>query len=615
MDGLSVSEPTGGLAVPAAADSLAVPAAVQQTPAVQDLRARMQAYADAQRAKGLLVEEIPIYGPDGGDKYQALADAGTPVENLFRVGYQFNTNKGNPAKVKGNQSGIVWMDPYAGGNQQFRLVNQKGKDRVAYEGTGLDALTQIHDLAVGLSDKGGKKAHWKVEAYNPQTQGWAQQADDDPAKSNILGLIADIGLPVLGTLLALPTGGLSLGATLAGSLGSAAAAGALGAAGGSALSGIVQGKSIGKILGNAALSGGLSFAGGSLLDGVGGSLGRGASSVAQGAASSTGGALASEAAKQAAAQGFNGITVLGSRGLSALGSLGAGIGAGASGLVNGVSQMASGSGAGNHGGVDPVTGDIVVNAPPAGTNWWENTLPIVGAGGAVVGAGSALGGAAGAGNELAKEGSQNSGGVDDATSKAVKAAQNNGMSASDIANYLKLGSLGVGLLGGLFEKPGGGSAGTMPGGLGSLAPVFSKALPAPTMGNRQPRQMPAQDWTKAAMRPEQSFFTDIPQTYVPPLPGVRDQMWDKYAEGGDVDLAVRGAGDGRSDSVPALVSDGEYVVDAETVALLGNGSSKAGARVLDDMRVNIRKHKGKALAAGKFSNAAKRPEQYLRGGE
>lgn len=589
MDGLSVSEPTGGLAVPAAADSLAVPAAVQQTPAVQDLRARMQAYADAQRAKGLLVEEIPIYGPDGGDKYQALADAGTPVENLFRVGYQFNTNKGNAAKVRGNDSGIVWMDPYAGGNQQFRLVNQKGKDRVAYEGTGLDALTQIHDLAVGLSDKGGKKAHWKVEAYNPQTQGWAQQADDDPAK-NVLGKIADFALPLAGALLMPVTGGLS-GAMAAG----------LGAAGGSALSGIAQGKSIGKILGNAALSGGLSFAGGSLLGGLGAG-GSGASgavgSTAGNAAGSVGGNLAGNLASNVA---DDLITVVGSRGLSALGSLGAGIGAGASGLVNGVSQMASGAGAGNHGGVDPATGDIVVNAPTAGTNWWENTLPIVGAGGAVVGAGSALGGAAGAGNEAAKT--------------AIENAQSNGMSASDIANYLRLGSLGVGLLGSLFEGGSGGSAGKMPGGLGSLAPVFSKALPAPTMGNRQPRQMPAQDWTKAAMRPEQSFFTDIPQTYVPPLPGVRDQMWDKYAEGGDVDLAVRGAGDGRSDSVPALVSDGEYVVDAETVALLGNGSSKAGARVLDDMRVNIRKHKGKALAAGKFSNAAKRPEQYLRGGK
>lgn len=591
MDGLSVSEPTGGLAVPAATDSLAVPAATQMSPAAQDLRVRMQAYADAQRAKGLMVEEVPTYGPDGVDKYQALVDAGMPVESLFRLGYQFNTNKGNPAKVKGNQSGIVWMDPYAGGNQQFRLVNQKGKDTVAYEGTGLDALTQIHDLAVGLSDKGGKKAHWKVEAYNPQTQGWAQQADDDPAK-NVLGKIADFALPLAGALLMPVTGGLS-GALAAG----------LGAAGGSALSGIAQGKSIGKILGNAALSGGLSFAGGSLLNGVGGSLGRGASSIAQGAASSTGGAVASEAAKQAVAQGFNGITVLGSRGLSALGSLGAGIGSAAASLPGVVNAFANGSVGASHGGPPETVGteNITVTAPTAGTNWWENTLPIVGAGGAVVGAGSALGGAAGAGNEAAKT--------------AIENAQKNGMSASDIANYLKLGSLGVGLLGSLFEKPGGGSAGNMPGGLGSLAPVFGKALPTPTMGNRQPRQMPAQDWAKAAMRPEQSFFTDIPQTYVPPLPGVRDQMWDKYAEGGDVDLAVRGAGDGRSDSVPALVSDGEYVVDAETVALLGNGSSKAGARVLDDMRVNIRKHKGKALAAGKFSNAAKRPEQYLRGGK
>jgi hypothetical protein len=80
-------------------------------------------------------------------------------------------------------------------------------------------------------------------------------------------------------------------------------------------------------------------------------------------------------------------------------------------------------------------------------------------------------------------------------------------------------------------------------------------------------------------------------------------------------FAVRGPGSGRSDEIPALLSDGEYVIDAETVALLGDGSSEKGAKRFDDLRVNIRKHKGRNLAKGKFSANAKRPERYLSGGQ
>jgi hypothetical protein len=78
--------------------------------------------------------------------------------------------------------------------------------------------------------------------------------------------------------------------------------------------------------------------------------------------------------------------------------------------------------------------------------------------------------------------------------------------------------------------------------------------------------------------------------------------------------AVNGPGTGRSDEIPALLSDGEYVIDAETVAMLGDGSSAAGAKRLDDLRVKIRKHKGRNLAKGRFSDNAKRPEKYLSGG-
>ena len=76
---------------------------------------------------------------------------------------------------------------------------------------------------------------------------------------------------------------------------------------------------------------------------------------------------------------------------------------------------------------------------------------------------------------------------------------------------------------------------------------------------------------------------------------------------------VRGGGTGRSDEIDAKLSDGEYVIDAETVAMLGDGSSKAGAKRLDEMRAAIRSHKGRNLSRGKISPNAKSPLSYLKG--
>lgn len=85
-----------------------------------------------------------------------------------------------------------------------------------------------------------------------------------------------------------------------------------------------------------------------------------------------------------------------------------------------------------------------------------------------------------------------------------------------------------------------------------------------------------------------------------------------FADGGPVGYAGGGStSDGRADDIEAVLSPGEYVMDAETVALLGNGSTEAGAAQLDGLRQNIRKHKGSALAAGQISPDALPPEQYI----
>lgn len=75
--------------------------------------------------------------------------------------------------------------------------------------------------------------------------------------------------------------------------------------------------------------------------------------------------------------------------------------------------------------------------------------------------------------------------------------------------------------------------------------------------------------------------------------------------------SVNGPGDGQSDDIPAMLADGEYVIDAETVAQLGNGSNKAGAKVLDKFREEIRKHKRNA-PLDKIPPKSKSPLAYLK---
>jgi len=52
--------------------------------------------------------------------------------------------------------------------------------------------------------------------------------------------------------------------------------------------------------------------------------------------------------------------------------------------------------------------------------------------------------------------------------------------------------------------------------------------------------------------------------------------------------AVTGAGDGQSDDIPAMLADGEFVIPADVVAALGNGSTKAGSDALYEMMHSIR---------------------------
>jgi hypothetical protein len=64
-----------------------------------------------------------------------------------------------------------------------------------------------------------------------------------------------------------------------------------------------------------------------------------------------------------------------------------------------------------------------------------------------------------------------------------------------------------------------------------------------------------------------------------------------YSEGGLNNRYVTGNGDGTSDDVPAMLANGEFVIPADVVSSLGNGSNEAGSQVLDELLQVIRSHK------------------------
>lgn len=74
---------------------------------------------------------------------------------------------------------------------------------------------------------------------------------------------------------------------------------------------------------------------------------------------------------------------------------------------------------------------------------------------------------------------------------------------------------------------------------------------------------------------------------------------------------INGDGHGQEDLIAAQLSDGEYVIDADVVAALGNGSTKAGAAALDQMREAIRKD-NRAAPINKIPSKAKHPLEYIK---
>ena len=94
--------------------------------------------------------------------------------------------------------------------------------------------------------------------------------------------------------------------------------------------------------------------------------------------------------------------------------------------------------------------------------------------------------------------------------------------------------------------------------------------------------------------------------------GIMHSSLGSYAAGGNPRL-LKGPGDGMSDNIPATINgrqparlaDGEFVIPADVVSHLGNGSTEAGAKHLHAMMNKVRKARTGNPKQGKQINAKK----------
>jgi hypothetical protein len=94
--------------------------------------------------------------------------------------------------------------------------------------------------------------------------------------------------------------------------------------------------------------------------------------------------------------------------------------------------------------------------------------------------------------------------------------------------------------------------------------------------------------------------------------GIMHSSLGGYAAGGNPRL-LKGPGDGMSDNIPATIAgkqparlaDGEFVIPADVVSHLGNGSTEAGAKVLHEMMTKVRKERTGNSKQGKQINPRK----------
>lgn len=226
---------------------------------------------------------------------------------------------------------------------------------------------------------------------------------------------------------------------------------------------------------------------------------------------------------------------------------------------------------------------------------------------AAAGAGLSPGGLSGPSGLAALEAAGGSGGIGGAAAGGGGAAAPAAAGGTSMLN--RIGQLaGLGLVANTVASGLGGGSSTS-----GAAPTQQQndpnmSRPLPEVEFRRRRTQPTGDMSRYAIAGgEQSFYDENELPEMPRTPAAMGGLM-RAAQG----RYVKGEGHGREDRIQALLSDGEYVFDAETVSMLGNGSSDAGAKKLDEMRQRIRKHKAGGLARGKMSPDAKDAAHYLK---
>ena len=150
-----------------------------------------------------------------------------------------------------------------------------------------------------------------------------------------------------------------------------------------------------------------------------------------------------------------------------------------------------------------------------------------------------------------------------------------------------------------------------------MSQVGQQQQPQQTQQQGLPQQMPQQMAQQTPQGMPQQGMMPQQQGMAPSMRrGGLPHVSDVPITEGRMDFrrgsAVYGAGDGQSDDIPAMLADGEYVIDAETVAQIGNGSTKAGAQALDKFRESIRAHK-RSAPINKIPPKTKALTSYLKG--
>jgi hypothetical protein len=142
-----------------------------------------------------------------------------------------------------------------------------------------------------------------------------------------------------------------------------------------------------------------------------------------------------------------------------------------------------------------------------------------------------------------------------------------------------------------------------PGGGTELLYAMGGQINPPDDQTGMPNQSPMQNFEQGGMYGLGGMAPNQPMSY----PG--------YAAGGLAPRFLSGGGDGMSDSIKANINgrqearlaDGEFVVPADVVSHLGNGSSKAGAKQLYSMMDKVRTARTGRKSQGKQIN----PRKYL----